>query len=130
MSSDNTTYAFCLETLKYIYKILGYENTIKELNFIHHLNCPPAMENIVNKPIINNETLKQSDVINTPVIEKQKVKEDIVIDTKNIVIETSENKYVRNEVPDTLRCETILPTGKRCSFKKAENNNMCTRHTK
>ena len=61
---------------------------------------------------------------------KEKVKEDIVIDTKNIVIETSENKYVRNEVPDTLRCETILPTGKRCSFKKAENNNMCTRHTK
>lgn len=130
MSSDNTTYAFCLETLKYIYKILGYENTQKELNFIHHLNCPPSIENIVNKPVINNEITKQPIVINTPIVEKQEVQEDITVDIKNVIIDKKETKYVRNEVPDNMRCDTILSTGKRCSFNKAENSNMCNRHTK
>ena len=128
MSSDNTTYAFCLETLKYIYKILGYENTQKELNFIHHLNCPPVVETTVNKSVNNEETPTQP-IINTPIVEKQEVQENIAIDTKNIIIETSESKYIRNEVPDNMRCDFILPTTKRCSFKKAENNNMCKRHT-
>ena len=119
MSVDNTTYNFCIESLRYIHKILGYDTIIQELNFIQHLSKPVNVPTIIDTKDIE---MPPNIVIDTEVQPDTDIKE-----TKNIVIE---NKYVRNELPDEKRCETILPTGKRCTFKKADNSVYCSRHTK
>jgi hypothetical protein len=51
--------------------------------------------------------------------------DSVVIETKN-----NKNKYNRTELPDGKRCDFILPTTKRCTFKKADNSNNCSRHSK
>jgi hypothetical protein len=40
MPIDNTTYNFCIESLRYIHKMIGYKAIIEELNFIQHLHTP------------------------------------------------------------------------------------------
>lgn len=37
MSSESVSRAFCLESIRYAYQILGYDTLIKEIEFIHHL---------------------------------------------------------------------------------------------
>jgi hypothetical protein len=38
MSSESVSRAFCLESIRYAYQILGYDTLIKEIEFIHHLH--------------------------------------------------------------------------------------------
>ena len=38
--TDNITYKFCIESLRYVYRIIGYDNALKELNFIKHIDSP------------------------------------------------------------------------------------------
>lgn len=132
MSIDNTTYNFCIESLRYIHKILGYDTIIQELNFIKHLHSPPKSEvvteyniNVMQNTYDVTENSSESDTTETKNIIIENKNEN-----KNIIIESKNNKYVRTELPDEKRCETILPTGKRCTFKKADNSVQCSRHTK
>jgi len=132
MSIDNTTYNFCIESLRYIHKMLGYNNIIKELNFIEHLQSPHMTGKV---PDHNISTMIGLDDITEYSYESEQDsdKEPEIKDTsKNIIIETksNKNKYSRTELPDEKRCEFILPTNKRCTFKKADNSNNCSRHTK
>ncbi len=120
--NDNITYKFCIESLRYVYNIIGYDNAIKELNFIHHLNSNTSnvIQHVIQEPIseLHNEHKVISEIIETP------------SENKNIVIQPSNTKYARPIISDEERCETILSTGKRCTLRKAENCSNCGRHTK
>lgn len=113
MSVDNTTYKFCVESLRYIHTMLGYDTIIKELNFIQHIHNSSISEIVQPK--------KQEDKVEI----KEEVKQDDVNETtKNVVIEA---KYTRIEHSDENRCDQILPTGARCSFKRTHDS-KCGRH--
>lgn len=114
MSVNNTTYKFCVESLRYIHTILGYDTIIKELNFIQHLHNSSIPEIVQPK--------KQEEKVE--IKEEVKQEDDVKETTKNIVIET---KHSRIEHLDEHRCEFILSTGTRCSFKKTHNS-TCSRH--
>lgn len=140
MSIDNTTYNFCIESLRYVHKIIGYKAIIEELNFIQHLHTPPKSQ-IISEHIANAmlglDDMTEYDYDSESETEIEENNKNIVIETKNkknknIVIETknNKNKYVRTEIPDENRCETTLPTGNRCTFKKTNNSVNCSRHTK
>jgi hypothetical protein len=138
MPIDNTTYQFCIESLRYIHKIIGYNNIIKELKFIQHLDnshkSKTVPEHIVNAMLgLDDMTEYCYDSEFEQELEEESDKEPEIKDTnKNIVIETksNKNKYSRTELPHEKRCEFILPTSKRCTFKKADNSNNCSRHSK
>lgn len=142
MSIDNTTYNFCIESLRYIHKIIGYKAIIEELNFIQHLHTPHRSK-CISEQSNNNQGIPEN-IISAMIeldnmteynydSESDSIQESEIKDTnKNIIIETKQNKnkYVRNKLPDDKRCEFNLPTGNRCTFKKADNSNNCSRHTK
>lgn len=150
MPIDNTTYNFCIESLRYIHKMIGYKAIIEELTFIQHLHTPHRSKCI---PEQSNNTQGIPEHIVTAMLglddmteysydseferelkeEQEQEQESKNKDTnKNIIIEpkSTKNKYVRTEISDENRCETILPTGKRCTFKKTDNSVNCSRHTK
>jgi len=60
MSSESVTHSFCIESLRYAYQILGYDNIVKELEFIHHLNS-------IHKSNLKSE--QTSDLINLPTLQ-------------------------------------------------------------
>jgi hypothetical protein len=161
MPIDNTTYNFCIESLRYIHKMIGYKAIIQELNFIQHLHTSnksgtsPEQLNRSNKHqsvpehIVTamlglddmteysydsefEQELKEEEEEEEE--EKQQQQSKNKDTDKNVIIETKQNKnknkYVRNELPDGKRCEFNLPTGIRCSFKKTDNSNNCSRHSK
>lgn len=120
--SDKITYKFCVESLRYAYEIIGYDNILKEINFIHYLNTSNKTE-----LTLKLEKIDKVDEINQVIIP------DIVnipSENKNIVIQPSNTKYVRTTISDEERCDTILSTGKRCTLRKSDNSNNCGRHTK
>lgn len=123
--TDNITYKFCLESIRYAYEIIGYDAIIKELNFIKHLNSTTDTysQNKTFPTVINNSV---SEKVEEHIQEKEIKTTDNT--QKNIIIE--HKKYMRDELPNELRCQTILPTGKQCTLKRAEQSNNCTRHTK
>jgi hypothetical protein len=123
--TDNITYKFCLESIRYAYEIIGYDAIIKELNFIKHLNSATDTHN-QNKSFPNIINCSVPEQVDEPIQEKDiKITENT---QKNIIIE--HKKYMRDELPNNMRCQTILPTGKQCTLKRAEQSNNCTRHTK
>ncbi len=129
MPVDNTTYNFCIESLRYIYNIIGYDSIIQELKFIQHLNTPSKTECIpeyIARAMLGTDDMTEYEYFDNDVSE---VEQDAT-SNKNIVIETKSNKYARTELSDEVRCDTILPTGKRCTFKKLDKSNKCSRHTK
>jgi hypothetical protein len=129
MSSDNITYSFCIENLRYIYKMIGYENIQKELEFIHHLHKSQTISQNISQSIPQ---------ISTEGSEKENIKDNEEIQeneetTKNIVVQDSSSiKYFRTEIPDSIRCEAIKNDGSRCSLKKDTQNikdtKFCSRH--
>lgn len=152
MPIDNTTYNFCIESLRYIHKIIGYNTIIEELNFIQHLHTPHR-SNTVPEQSNNTQGIPEHIVkammglddmteysydsefereLEEELKDEQEQQPEIKDTNKNIVIETklNKNKYSRTELPDEKRCEFNLPTGKRCTFKKTDNSNNCSRHSK
>jgi len=156
MPIDNTTYNFCIESLRYIYKMIGYKAIIEELNFIQHLHTPHRTKCI---PEQSNNTQGIPEHIVTAMLglddmteysydseferefeeelkeeqEQEQEQPSKNKDTnKNVIIETkhNKNKYSRTELPDEKRCAFNLSTGKRCTFKRADNSNNCSRHSK
>lgn len=156
MPIDNTTYNFCIESLRYIHKMIGYKAIIEELNFIQHLHTPHRSKCI---PEQSNNTQGIPEHIVTAMLglddmteysydseferefereleeelkDEQEQQPEIKDTNKNVIIETkiNKNKYSRTELPDEKRCEFNLPTGKRCTFKKTDNSNNCSRHSK
>jgi len=65
MSSESVSRAFCLESLRYAYQILGYDTVIKEIEFIHHLHskystvCQPS-SNSQNTELIVSDSLQNT----------------------------------------------------------------------
>jgi hypothetical protein len=126
--SDKITYNFCIENLRYIYQIIGYDNVLKEINFIHYLNSSNNIIHAQNddKPE-KNINIEKTENINEVIIP------EIVnntSDNKNIIIQPNNSKYARTIISDEDRCQTILSTGKRCTLRKTDNSSNCSRHTK
>jgi pyruvate kinase len=121
MSSDKVTYSFCIESLRYIHTIIGYDAIIKELDFIEHLS---KIRSVTDTDKTN------SDESNTVIIPKEDIVEKIET-TKHITIsDASNNKYVRSVIPDEIRCEALKNDGSRCTLKKCvKEGKFCSRHT-
>lgn len=125
--SDNITYKFCIDSLRYVYHIIGYDNILKELNFIRHIDSHNNNNNTNNTNILQEkQTINKIEQINEVIIPDTV---ETLSENKNIIIQPN-NKYARTIISDEERCETILSTGKRCTLRKAENCVNCSRHTK
>lgn len=129
MSSDQVSYAYCVHSIKYIIKMIGYDALIKEAQFIHHLEQNNTLLNIpTNHSIIpvKNDTLPVSETKQNEVVELTTTKPITIVDTTT-------NKYLRSPIPDELRCEAIISNGSRCTLKKDNithtDNKYCSRHT-
>lgn len=134
MSSDKITYSFCIENLRYIYKIIGYDALINEINFIHHLTNP--IPKTTNSSQTFEETPSkvvevQPNIIQTQIPDSESTKDEYINNesTKNIIISEPNTKYTRTELPDNLRCEGLKKDGTRCTLKKDNNTTIyCSRH--
>jgi hypothetical protein len=113
-------YNHSIECLRFALNTIGYDNCIKELNFIKHLQHS-----------ISSVKKEENIEVSTNVTES--LPESLHIETesenKNIVIETP-SKYSRTILPDSIRCTKLMDGGIRCSFKRANNTELCTRHSK
>lgn len=119
MSTDQITYSFCVNTLRYIHQILGDEAFIEEVAFVRRnkqipLAASPAATVAPAAPA-------------APVNEQVAVSEPST--TKQIVIpsDDSKEKYSRTIPSDDLRCTAIVRSGDRCKFIK-KNTEFCSRH--
>lgn len=111
------TYNHCIESLRFAFNVIGYDNCIKELNFIQHLNKNIQIPQQKETPIIIDSDSEIS--FDEPVLEN-----------KTITIEQPA-KYSRAVLPDTIRCTKIIDTNNtRCSFKRDNNSELCTRHNR
>jgi hypothetical protein len=121
MSSDQITYAFCVNNIKYIIDIIGYDALIKEAQFIHHL----GKNDSIPTTIIKNEIVDVPNIVVEPPSETDKSS------VKSVTIDNNTPKYVRTPVPNELRCDSILGNGLRCTLKMIHNANnikYCGRH--
>ena len=125
------TYKHCIECIRFAYSVIGYENCIKEINFIHHLNnntLPLQKDLIINKqePICVKQ---EPDIVNEINTEQASNTDEPLSENKNIILETP-IKYYRTPLTDNIRCTKILETGVRCSFKRDTHSELCSRHKK
>ena len=119
MNSDKMDYKFCADFLRYAYHVMGYEMAVKELNYIHHLYMSPSVST-TNQPV--------ADTSPTVPIE---IPSDKSTTTKNIIIDDSHStkiKYNRSQLSDDVRCNAVISNGSKCSFKRADNCEYCSRH--
>ncbi len=119
----HVVYNHSIECLRFALNTIGYDNCIKELHFIKHLQHSVS-------------AVKQSQPIETPSTKSEPVHEtdadaepEPEVEQKNVVIEAP-SKYSRTTPPDSARCAKIMDGGIRCSFKKTPNAELCTRHNK
>lgn len=121
----HTIYTHSVESLRFAFSAIGYENCIKELNFIKHIQQvtppPQKQEQHVEVPI------KRPEIAPETVVSEQELESEP--EHKNIVIEPP-SKYSRTTPPDSARCTKILSDGTRCSFKKVNEVDVCSRHNK
>jgi hypothetical protein len=144
MSSEEITYAFCIENLRYIYKMIGYDNLLKEVEFIHHIS-QPRVANVTKKPDRNVAdtdivSILKDEIVASPVeaISEEPSVEVVSIEpvidgasTKNVVINNSvKTRYVRAPIMDDIRCEATKIDGSRCTLKRADDCKYCSRHLK
>lgn len=141
---SDITYAYCIENLRYIHKIIGIDALIKEALFIDHLSKTSKIESVKVEPIriepARIEPVKVEPVIIEPariepVSEKPNIVEsdsndnvinETVPETKNIVM--SPQRYIRVVLSDEYKCECITNNGKRCTLKKVNDSKYCSRH--
>ena len=122
---SDITYAYCIENLRYIHKIIGIDALIKEVMFIDHLSKnskiePDKVENIKITPdIVGSELVieSESDIVNET---------EIVLENKNVVI--NPQKYIRTILSDECKCECNTNNGQRCTLKKSKDSKYCSRH--
>ena len=122
MNRENETYHFCIESIKFAYNIIGYHAILKELNFIHHINNNISIPTV--KSVDNNETETETE-IETIINSKQSCVKQIYIENDN-----NKNKYMRKNVADDFRCKAEINKGARCTFKRGEESEFCSRHAK
>ena len=146
MSSESVSRAFCLESLRYAYQILGYDTVIKEIEFIHHLHskystvCQPS-SNSQNTELIVSDSLQNTVLHPTdplpnstenPKIELQKIAEntdqqkEIVLKAKRgrkpLSSKNTEHTEITEIKPviiqECLSCSYPLSNGSLCSIKR------------
>jgi len=137
---SDITYAYCIENLRYIHKIIGIDALIKEALFIDHLSKASKIEPVRNEPV-KVESVRIEPVMVEPVTEKPNIVEskleiesdsnnniinETVPETKNVVM--SPQKYIRVVLSDEYKCECIINNGKRCTLKKVNDSKYCSRH--
>lgn len=121
MSTDQITYSFCVNTLRYIHQILGDEAFMEEVAFVRrNKQIPLAAAPVVDAPVVAAPA--------APVNEQVAVSEPST--TKQIVIpsDDTKEKYSRTVPSDELRCTAIVRSGERCKFIKVKNTEFCSRH--
>ena len=118
MSRDNEVYHFCVESIKFAYKIIGYDALVKELNFIHHIH-----QHDNQTAHIQNNT---NNIVSKDLSEEKLAAPSV----KQIVIENDagNHKYARKNICDDFRCKAEIGKGDRCSFKRVDGGEFCSRH--
>ena len=136
---SDITYAYCIENLRYIHKIIGIDALIKEAMFIDHLSKYSKINSVNVDPIcldpvrvdtvrVDTVTTADSDLDVDPNISETTTETiaEIVPENKNIVI--NPQKYVRTVLSDEFKCECITNNGQRCTLKKSKDSKYCSRH--
>jgi hypothetical protein len=124
-TNDRITYAFCTETLRYAYQIMGYDAIRKEIDFIHHLHA--SRESVLSPS--SNPVVVDAE----PVMEVMETEENVKQLVIPVAASESSSKYARTEVPDELRCTAIVKKDgeHRCTYKRdPSNKQFCTRHAR
>ena len=137
---SDITYAYCIENLRYIHKIIGIDALIKEALFIDHLSKTSKIEPVRVEPVrvepvrvepvraepVRVEPVKENPDIIESDLEIEAYETESVPENKNIVI--NPQRYIRTVLSDEYKCECITNNGKRCTLKKVNDSKYCSRH--
>jgi hypothetical protein len=135
----HTIYTHSIESLRFAFQAIGYDNCMKELAVIKHIHnvtqnsiTKETQTLTVQQPITdsapqiieNTSNHHMEDITGTAL---PQIIEDTDLN-KNIIIQPI--KYSRAVPPDSNRCVTILDGNIRCSFKRSTGSERCSRHNK
>lgn len=115
MSSDQITYAFCKDSIRYVYQILGDEAFMEEVAFIRRKHLPIVQN--------TNDEHKNEQIAaeNEP-------------ESKNVVIQNDRTSYKRSILPSDQVCTFIKKDKQQCTLRKDESSTpekpLCSRHMK
>ena len=122
-----TIYRHSVESLRFAFSAIGYDNCMKELNFIKHLQDVTAPSPQTQEQPEGGSLKKPEIAPETAVVAEQMV--DSEPEHKNIVIDPP-SKYSRTVPPDNIRCTKIMKNGCRCAIKRANDSDVCYQHNK
>ena len=129
---SDITYAYCIENLRYIHKIIGIDLLIKEAMFIDHLSKSSSNIEYIQSAQLSDftetipiQSAQLSDFTETiPAIESASNSE--IVPEKVIII--NPQKYIRTVLSDEYKCECVTNNGQRCTLKKSKDSKYCSRH--
>jgi hypothetical protein len=129
---SDITYAYCIENLRYIHKIIGIDLLIKEAMFIDHLSKSSSNIEYIQSAQLSDftetipiQSAQLSDFTDTiPAIESASNSE--IVPEKVIII--NPQKYIRTVLSDEYKCECVTNNGQRCTLKKSKDSKYCSRH--
>ena len=122
-----TIYRHSVESLRFAFSAIGYDNCMKELNFIKHLQDVATPSSQTQEQPEGVSVKKPEIAPETAVVAEQELESEP--EHKNIVIEPPP-EYSRTVPPDNIRCARIMKNGCRCSMKRANDVEVCSRHNK
>jgi hypothetical protein len=137
---NHLTYNHCINSLHYIYQILGEDAFMEEVAFLRHgkqkeidfLKTQSSVAVSVPSISVPKESVQKESVPKESVPSPKQDK--IIVHKTNEVVEDvpeeipQKKKYSRAIVPDQDRCRAIISTGGRCTCTKV-NQDYCNRHT-
>jgi hypothetical protein len=123
MSSDQITYAFCKDSLRYAHQILGDDAFMDEIAFIRRKYLP--VQNI------QPDTTVKLSVPEVPTVLKES---EEAPDSKNVVIQNERTLYKRSILPSEQVCTSITKEKTQCTLRRSKSSTsekpFCSRHMK
>ena len=128
---SDITYAYCIENLRYIHKIIGIDLLIKEAMFIDHLSKSSSnieyIQSDQNSDFTETIPIQPSQNSDfTETIPIQSASNSEIVPEKVIII--NPQKYIRTVLSDEYKCECVTNNGQRCTLKKSKDSKYCSRH--
>ncbi len=152
MSSESVSRAFCLESIRYAYQILGYDTLIKEIEFIHHLHSKynTDSKNVTHSEIqISEEKHRQENTLSvSSPIPEQDIKSDVepsqdsvnhTDQQKEVVLKAKRGRkplsskksestdikpvIIHTSASNPNTCSFLLSNGSQCSIKRYTTEN-------
>lgn len=108
MSKDSCVNEFVVHNFNFMYKLLGYEECLRQLQLIHHIHSNVSIPSRPNH------------------VDVEEVAEESV---KNIIIDPIvKESYQPASLADEDRCSRLLKNGNRCGIRRKKSSEFCSHH--